>query len=126
MPTSRELKSNVFIFDRMFSVKKCVWSVYKIAGEVYGSKLVGHYCSPESAYIVALSKQLDKRDEEFKAFIENKKCIREELHTLQYEAINSKNFLNKTIYHVKVTEYANGITISKCSICPSNPPNCLR
>lgn len=126
MPTSRQLKLNVFIFYRMFSGQRSVWSVYKVAGEAYGSKLVGHYCNPSSAYLVALSKQLDKHVEETKVFLQNKNCIRGELHKLQHEAINSKDFLNKTIYHVKTTEYYDGLTLTRCESCPSYPPSCLR
>jgi septal ring factor EnvC (AmiA/AmiB activator) len=124
----------------MFACQRSVWSVYKVAGEAYGSKLVGHYCSPGSAYLVALSKQLDKHEEEAKVFLQNKKYIRDELHKLQYElhklqyelhklqheAINSKDFLNKTIYHVKTTEYYDGLILTKCESCPSCPPSCLR
>jgi hypothetical protein len=110
----------------MFCGKKSVWSVYRVAGEVYGSKLVGHYCSPGAAYRVALRKQINMRNEEFNVFIRENMCIREELHKLQHEAVNSKDFLNKVIYHVKATELSDELKIHKCDTCASYPPGCLR
>lgn len=110
----------------MFSRQKRIWSVYRVAGEAYGSKLIGHYCMPSTAYVVALSKQLNKCDEDFNVFVKDIRCIREELHKLQYDAVNSKHFLNKTIYHVKEAEYIEGLHIHTCTSCSSAPPTCLR
>ena len=110
----------------MFSRQKCVWSVYRIAGDAHGTKLIGHYCRPSTAYIVALRKQLNTHDEDFNIFMKDIQCIREELHKLQDEAVNSKHFMNKIIYHVKETAYTKGLYIYTCTTCPSVPPICLR
>ena len=107
---------------------KSIWSVYKVAGEAYGSKLIGNYCSPNVAYLTALRKQLYQKDTRmcFETWVNNKQCLRDELHALHHEVISSKNFLNTPIYHVKMVEYTTIPHVEKCATCVSCPPTCLR
>lgn len=101
---------------------KAVWSVYQIAGEVYGSKLIGHYCKPSIAYAVAIKYHLQSDDICFVGWSHDKVCLKYELSKLHNIIIADKNKrLISPIYFVK-----ENINIDDMSCKSCTDPTCLR
>lgn len=103
-------------------MSKTVWSVYQIAGEVYGSKLIGHYCKPSIAYSVAIKHHLQSDDICFVGWSHDKGCLKQELTKLHNSIISDKNkYLNTPLYVVKENAHVNEVY---CTTCDN--PECLR